>query len=58
MWATKVSIIVKEQDEGAKGLDSVFHKQVWMDGFSGTREDSNRRQSDPAVLMTTERGSL
>ena len=39
-------------------MDSVFHKQVWMDGFSGTREDSNRRQSDPAVLMTTERGSF
>ena len=38
-------------------MDSVFHKQVWMEGFSGTREDSNRRQSDPAVLMTTERGS-
>ena len=28
-----------------------------MDGFLGTREDSNRRQSDPAALMTTERGS-
>ena len=39
-------------------MDSVFHKQVRMDGFSGTREDSNRRQSDPAVLMTTERGSF
>ena len=29
-----------------------------MDGFSGARQDSNRRQSDQAVLMTTERGSL
>ena len=29
-----------------------------MDGFLGTREDSNRRQSDPAALMTTERGSV
>ena len=39
-------------------MDSVFHKQVGMDGFSRTGEDSNRRQSDPAVLMTTERGSF
>ena len=39
-------------------MDSVFHKLVWMDGFLGTREDSNRRQSDPAALMTTERGSV
>ena len=58
MWATKFCNIIKEQNEETKGLDSVFHKQVGMDSFSGTRIDSNRRQSDPAVLMTTERGSF
>ena len=58
MWATKVCNIIKEQDKGAKGLNSVSHKDAGMNRFSGTRENSNRRQSDPAVLMTTEGGSF
>ena len=58
MWATKVSNNMKEQDTGNKRLELVCHKEVWMDSFSRTRVISNRGQSDPTVLVTTESGSI
>lgn len=54
MWATKVNNSKEEVDEGIKELDSVSHKEVGMENFSGSVLDADRMQSYPSVRMMKE----